>query len=81
MVVLHDEGKYLASKPLVLAGPQVHPAIDLPPSLLPTSLVLPVCKGVSEIAFAVSLVLPRKVAGLPTTVITPLASAVTLATY
>lgn len=55
------------------AGPQDQALIALPPSVVPTKAVLPVWMGVSDSALLVSLVLPRKVLALPTTVITPLA--------
>lgn len=55
--------------------------MDLPPSVVPTNMVVPDWTGVREMALAVALVLPRKVLGLPTTVITPLASTAMLATY
>ena len=43
--------------------------------------VSPVCRGVKATALADALVLPRKASWLPTTVITPLPSTATLATY
>jgi hypothetical protein len=39
---LHEAGKYLAGNPLVAAGPQRQLAMDLPPSVLPLTAVLPV---------------------------------------
>jgi hypothetical protein len=39
---LHEAGKYLAGKPLVVAGPQRQLAMGLPPSVLPLTAVLPV---------------------------------------
>ncbi len=58
---------------MVAAGPHCHALIDLPPSVVPTNKVVPDWTGVSEMALAVALVLPRKVLALPTTVITPFA--------
>ena len=69
------------SKGLVAAGPHCQALIDLPPSVVPTNKVVPDWMGVREMVLAVALVLPRKVLGLPTTVITPLASTAMLATY
>ena len=66
---------------LVAAGPQPQALTALPPSVVPTKAVLPAWMGVKESALAVALVLPRKLAGLPTTVMTPLASTDMLATY
>jgi hypothetical protein len=70
---LHELGKDLAASGLVAAGPQDQALIALPPSVVPTKAVVPVWMGVSDRALLVSLVLPRKVLALPTTVITPLA--------
>lgn len=56
---LHEAGKYLTGKPLLLAGPHRHPAMVLPPSVLPTTAVSPVCSGVKAIVLAELLVLPR----------------------
>mgnify|MGYP007065539235 CR=1 FL=1 len=74
-------GKYLAFRGLLAAGPQSQVAMDLPPSVVPTSAVVPVWTGVRETALLLSLVLPRSVAGLPTTLMTPLASRAMLTTY
>ena len=80
-VDLHDEGRYFKASPLVVAGPQFQEAMDLPPSVAPDSLVLPLCTGVSEMALVDAVVVPRSVLWLPATVITPLASTVTPLTY
>jgi hypothetical protein len=78
---LHEAGKYLTGKPLLLAGPQRQPEMVLPPSVLPLMAVSPVCNGVKAMALAELLVLPRRASWLPITVITPLPSTVMLLTY
>ena len=64
-------GRYLVAKGLVAAGPQAQALMGLPPSVVPTSGVVPVCSGVRESELAVELVLPRNVVALPITVMTP----------
>jgi hypothetical protein len=78
---LHEAGKYLSGKPLVADGPQRQLAMGLPPSVLPLTAVLPVWIGVRLMLLAEALVLPRSASWLPTTVITPLASALMRLTY
>ena len=58
-VALHEAGRYLTGKPLLLAGPQRQPEMVLPPSVLPLTGVSPVCKGVNAMVLAEALVLPR----------------------
>ena len=78
---LQEAGRYLSGKPLLDDGPQRQPAMDLPPSVLPLTGVLPLCRGVSEMLLADALVLPRSASWLPTTVITPFASELMAVTY
>ncbi len=78
---MQELGRYFDSSGFVTAGPQVHALTGLPPSVDPTNAVVPVWIGVSEMALAVALVVPRNLLGLPVTVITPLASTATLETY
>ena len=70
---MHEPGRYFDGIALAVAGPQFQLAIVLPPSVVPTSAVVPVWIGASLIEFAVADVLPPRLAWLPTIVITPLA--------
>ena len=59
---------------MVAAGPHFQAAIVFPPSVVPTSAVVPVWIGVRETEFKVAVVAPPSAVSFPTTVITPLAS-------
>ena len=70
---LQEPGRYLAGIGLVAAGPQRHSVIVLPPSVVPTSALVPTY-GLREMALALALVSPLRLVWLPTTVITPFSS-------
>ena len=78
---MHEAGRYLSGTPFVAAGPHRQLPMGLPPSVLPLTTVLPVWIGVRLMLLADALVLPRSASWLPTTVITPLASALRRLTY
>ena len=72
---LQEPGRYLAGIGLVAAGPQRHSVIVVPPSVVPTSALVPTY-GLREIEFLVELVSPMRLVSLPTTVMTPFVSTV-----
>ena len=72
---LHEPGKNLVGIGLVPDGPHFHWVMVFPPSVVPTTAVVPIYGFIStDFAVAVIAVLPKPVMS-PTTVITPFASA------
>ncbi len=77
--LLHEPGRYLLGIGLVVAGPQRHSMMVLPPAVRPTKEP-PEIIGTRRMALAVVETSPPKPETLPTMVITPLAFAEPLTT-